>query len=131
MKVSCEGERAAELLALHQSSIYSRTDRLFAHLLLFEWLWSILFAALITPRTWAGAASEPHVHLLAAVILGGLISIFPVIMVHFHPGERQTRYGIACAQMLMSALLIHTSGGRIETHFHIFGSLAFLGFYRD
>jgi signal transduction histidine kinase len=33
--------------------------------------------------------------------------------------------------MLYSALLIHLSGGRIETHFHIFGSLAFLGFYRD
>ena len=33
--------------------------------------------------------------------------------------------------MLMSALLIHLSGGRIETHFHIFGSLAFLACYRD
>nr|WP_303652938.1 EAL domain-containing protein [Paludisphaera mucosa] len=31
----------------------------------------------------------------------------------------------------MGALLIHLSGGRIETHFHIFGSLAFLAFYRD
>ena len=31
----------------------------------------------------------------------------------------------------MSALLIHLTGGRIETHFHIFGSLAFLAFYRD
>jgi signal transduction histidine kinase len=33
--------------------------------------------------------------------------------------------------MLWSALLIHLSGGRIETHFHVFGSLAFLAFYRD
>jgi diguanylate cyclase (GGDEF)-like protein/PAS domain S-box-containing protein len=33
--------------------------------------------------------------------------------------------------MLMGALLIHLSGGRIETHFHVFGSLAFLAFYRD
>ena len=31
----------------------------------------------------------------------------------------------------MGALLIHLTGGRIETHFHIFGSLAFLAFYRD
>jgi hypothetical protein len=29
------------------------------------------------------------------------------------------------------ALLIHLTGGRIETHFQIFGSLAFLAFYRD
>ena len=28
-------------------------------------------------------------------------------------------------------MLIHLTGGRIETHFHIFGSLAFLAFYRD
>ncbi len=33
--------------------------------------------------------------------------------------------------MLMVGLLIHLTGGRIETHFHIFGSLAFLAFYRD
>jgi len=33
--------------------------------------------------------------------------------------------------MLWSALLIHLTGGRIETHFHVFGSLAFLAFYRD
>jgi signal transduction histidine kinase len=33
--------------------------------------------------------------------------------------------------MLTSALLIHVTGGRIETHFHVFGSLAFLAFYRD
>ena len=31
----------------------------------------------------------------------------------------------------MSGLLIHLTGGRIETHFHVFGSLAFLAFYRD
>jgi signal transduction histidine kinase len=33
--------------------------------------------------------------------------------------------------MFASAILIHLSGGRIETHFHVFGSLAFLAVYRD
>jgi hypothetical protein len=33
--------------------------------------------------------------------------------------------------MLISALLIHLSGGRIETHFQIFGALAILAFYLD
>jgi len=42
-----------------------------------------------------------------------------------------TRHAIAVGQMLCSALLVHLSGGRIETHFHVFGSLAFLAFYRD
>ena len=35
------------------------------------------------------------------------------------------------AQALFSSLLIHVSGGRLETHFHVFGSLAFLAAYRD
>ena len=47
------------------------------------------------------------------------------------PGRLATRYTIAVAQMLTSALLIHLTGGRIETHFHVFGSLAFLALYRD
>lgn len=38
---------------------------------------------------------------------------------------------MAVCQMLYSGMLIHLTGGRIETHFHIFGSLAFLSFYRD
>ena len=33
--------------------------------------------------------------------------------------------------MLMGALLIHLTVGRIETHFHVFVSLAILAFYRD
>src|SRR5204862_5581267 len=41
------------------------------------------------------------------------------------------RHVIAVAQMLMSALLISLTGGRIETHFHVFGSLVILSFYRD
>jgi len=46
-------------------------------------------------------------------------------------GATLTRHVIAVAQMLSSALLIHLCGGRLETHFHVFGSLAFLSFYRD
>ena len=33
--------------------------------------------------------------------------------------------------MLISALWIHLTGGRIETHFSVFGSLVILAFYRD
>jgi signal transduction histidine kinase len=64
-------------------------------------------------------------------VLGGLVSLFPALLAILRPGQPSTRYTIAVAQMLMSALLIHLTGGRIETHFHVFGSLAFLAFYRD
>src|SRR5207253_7428652 len=72
-----------------------------------------------------------HLHVYLAVFLGGLISSLPIALALTKPGWMGTRYVIACAQMLWSALLIHLTGGRIETHFHVFGSLAFLSFYRD
>src|SRR5205814_9875296 len=65
------------------------------------------------------------------LLLGGLISRPPGALALLLPGRASTRYTIATAQVLTSALLIHLTGGRIETHFHVFGSLAFLAFYRD
>src|SRR6202042_3320984 len=81
--------------------------------------------------TWMGAQSEVHVHVWAAIVLGGIISVLPAIIAWWYPGETATRHIVAVGQMLMSALLIHVTGGRIETHFHVFGSLAILAFYRD
>ena len=49
----------------------------------------------------------------------------------FQPGRVLTRHLIAVTQMLIGTLMIHLTGGRIETHFYVFGSLAFLAFYRD
>ena len=66
-----------------------------------------------------------------AVLGGGLLISLPVYLGFRQPGEVLTRHSISAAQMLVSALLIHLTGGRIETHFHVFGSLAFLAFYRD
>ncbi len=63
--------------------------------------------------------------------MGSGITLIPVAFVLTLPGAAVTRHVIAVAQMLTSALLIHLTGGRIETHFHVFGSLAFLAFYRD
>jgi len=46
-------------------------------------------------------------------------------MAWLRPGEALTRHVVATGQVLTSALLIHLTGGRIETHFHVFGSLGF------
>jgi signal transduction histidine kinase len=122
---------ADALYRQHLQSIYQRTDRLFAHLMVLQWIAGVVFAFWVSPLAWAGSTSRTHVHVWAAVGLGGAISVFPVFLALFKPGAAVTRYTIATAQMLMSALLIHLTGGRIETHFHVFGSLAFLAFYRD
>jgi two-component system sensor histidine kinase/response regulator len=123
--------RAADLFGQYQRDIHRRTDRLFAGLMGFQWICGIIFALWVSPLAWSGATSRTHLHVWAAILLGGAICLFPALLGLFRPGETSTRYTIAVAQMLMGALLIHLTGGRIETHFHVFGSLAFLAFYRD
>jgi signal transduction histidine kinase len=123
--------RAADLFAAYQLEIYKRADRLFAGLMGFQWIAGIVFAFWVSPLAWYGTTSRTHVHVWAAIFLGGAICLFPAVLGLLRPGEAFTRYTIAVAQMLMGALLIHLTGGRIETHFHVFGSLAFLAFYRD
>jgi PAS domain S-box-containing protein len=123
--------RVRELFAEQRANIFVRTDRLFAGLMLFQWLAGIAAALWISPRTWSGIYSQTHLHVWAALFLGGAITIFPVYLALWHAGSMLTRHTVAVSQMLMGALLIHLTGGRIETHFHVFGSLAFLAFYRD
>src|SRR4051812_7944648 len=115
-----------QLLLLRQHA-----DRLFVILFVLQWIAAVLIAVWLSPLAWAGEASETHIHLWAAVFLGGAITIPPVVLALRFPGASVTGYAVAVAQMLWSALLIHLTGGRIETHFHVFGSLAFLAFYKD
>jgi PAS domain-containing protein len=123
--------RTAELFAEMQQAVSRHTDSLFGRLMIWQWVAAVGAAVLIAPRTWIGTQSHIHVHVLAAIFLGGLINALPVFMALRYPGRVLTRHTVAVGQMLMSALLIHLTGGRIETHFHVFGSLAILAFYRD
>ena len=122
---------ADALLAKSLRTIHIDTDRLFAVLMGIQWVGGILLALLVSPRTWIGDATQTHLHVWAAIFQGAAISVFPIAVALKFPGEPLTRHVIAVAQMLWSALLIHLTGGRIETHFHVFGSLAFLACYRD
>src|SRR5256714_8658007 len=124
-------ERADELFQQQQHEIYVKTDQLFAKLMFAQWIACIVMALVISPYTWSGETRAIHDHVWAAIFLGGAISLFPIWMARAWPGATITRYIIAVAQMLMSALLISVTGGRIETHFHVFGSLVILSFYRD
>jgi hypothetical protein len=123
--------RVRELADQARDAVYRRTDRLFAGLLTAEWVAAVGLAAWVSPLTWAGTESRTHPHVWAAVLLGLAVISLPVALALLRPGRPLTRHVIAAGQMLMSAVLIHLTGGRIETHFHVFGSLAFLAFYRD
>lgn len=117
--------------AAHARSIHVRTDRMFAILMALQWMGGIVMALVVSPHTWIGAQSAIHPHVLMAIFGGGVLASLPIALAVFRPGQLTTRLVIASSQVLFSCLLIHLSGGRIETHFHVFGSLAFLAAYRD
>ena len=108
-----------------------RLDRMFAVLLAAQWAFAVLLALVVSPYAWEGKQQVIHAHVWLALFMGGGITLLPVLMVRSMPGSTSTRHVIAITQMLWSALLIHLTGGRIETHFHVFGSLAWLAFYLD
>jgi signal transduction histidine kinase/ActR/RegA family two-component response regulator len=128
---SDHASREEQLFQRDLSNICRRVDRMFMVLLVLEWIGGILAALLVSPRAWEGVESHVHAHVYLAVYLGGAIISFPLLVAWWLPGSVWSRHTIAAGQVLFSSLLIHLTGGRLETHFHIFGSLAFLAMYRD
>ncbi len=124
-------KRTQELFEEHQNSRYIHTDHMFMLLFIFQWMASFVVVILVSPRTWIGHYSLIHPHFFMAFSFGGCICLLPIYFILRYPGQAITRYVVASSQMLWSALFIHLTGGRIETHFHVFCSLAFLSFYRD
>ncbi|KHD88118.1 MAG: hypothetical protein OM95_10985 [Bdellovibrio sp. ArHS] len=111
--------------------ICARVDRGFAYLMGFQWLGCILLGAFVTPSTWLGQLSGSKENALIGLLFGALFAIPPIYGALKLPGEKVTRYVVALGQMLFSTLIIYLTGGRIESHFHIFVSLAALAFYMD
>jgi PAS domain S-box-containing protein len=124
-------QTVAELFTTYEKKVYAQTNRLFFWLLLTQWGFGVFAALVWSPLAWAGSESSVHPHVIAAVVLGGLLVSLPLCLMRWLPYHAVTRHAVAVAQVSFSALLIHLTGGRIETHFHVFGSLAFLALYRD
>lgn len=137
--VSSDTDALADGLAAKAEASYAtlvnqchvRADRTFLWLMIAQWVFGIVMAVVVSPIAWDGKTSAVSNHIYAAVLLGGLLSAMPIALILLRPGWAGTRYVVAFSQMMWSALLIHLTGGRIETHFHVFGSLAFVAFYRD
>lgn len=112
-------------------SMYARVDRLFAIVMVFQALALVGMAIWLTPKTWSGLESSIHVHVWASISLALLVTFFPFFLALRRPGELGTRLVMAMSQGLVTSLAIHLSGGRIEMHFIVFVSLAFLAMYLD
>ncbi|MBX9724308.1 MAG: PAS domain-containing sensor histidine kinase, partial [Candidatus Obscuribacterales bacterium] len=123
--------RAIYLFEQQKETICARTDKLFAVLFLIQWFGAIAWSLLAPTRSWEGQSSAYHIQAWQSALFGACIFVLPIYFIIKKPGTEATRLMVAAAQMLWSGLLIASSGGRIETHFHVFGSLAFLAFYRD
>lgn len=126
-----EGDLAGLIYSQQLSRSRGQTDRLFALLFTFQWMGSIIVALAYTPHAWMNHAPGVPFPLWIAVILSTLVNVPPALLAWLRSGESSTRYFVTGFQMLSSALLIHLCGGRAESHFHVFGSLALLAFYRD
>jgi len=109
----------------------ARVNVLMTFLMMGQWILGILFAMCWSPFTWMGQSSYLHIHVSTSMLIGGSISGFAILWLRLFPRAVHSRHVVAVTQMLWSALLIHLSGGRIETHFHVFASLAILSLYRD
>lgn len=131
-EMNAELERLSSfILERRHNELCARVDRLLGTLMTVQWVVVVLVSCILTPSTWTGAQSSINPHVVASLFLGGLITFVPVALSSKMPGKAVTRHCIASGQLLMSALIIHICGGRIESHFHVFCSLAFLGLYRD
>ncbi|MEM7453401.1 MAG: HAMP domain-containing sensor histidine kinase [Planctomycetota bacterium] len=108
-----------------------KIDSGFFWLLFAQWVLAGVLTMIVTPTTWIGATEHVHMHVWFGIIFGALVSGFPMFMILKCPGHLQTRLSVGIAQAVWTCLLIHLTGGRIETHFHAFASLAFLAAYRD
>jgi two-component system, sensor histidine kinase and response regulator len=124
-------QRAAALKAGLWQQATVQTDRAFAWLLAIQCVAAIGLGLWVTPLAWRplGGMSSASIWGAIALVIG--IAAPAAWAAWRWSGSPWTRHAVAAAQMVVSAGLIHLTGGRIETHFHIFGSLAFLAFYRD
>lgn len=120
--------------AYASSTIHERAlivNRMMQWLLLAEWFAMMAAAFVVSPRVWEGGVSSVHPHLWGAILAGPAFILPAIVIAFLCPASYATRHVLAVAQMLVSILLIDCTGGRIETHFHVFGSLALLAFYMD
>src|SRR5688572_20400198 len=71
--------RADELFREHQDRICRRTDRIFACLLLLQWVASLAGALWLSPSSWSGTTQTLHPHVWLALFLGGGLCSLPVL----------------------------------------------------
>lgn len=107
----------------------AKTNRLMSIVGLLQWLVCIVLAITYSPWTWIGETAYVHLHCWIAIVAGGALALFPIWVSRQSEGLYPARMLFTVSQISFSVILIHLTGGRIETHFHVFGSMALLSLY--
>ncbi len=124
-------DRARDLFDEEMRATYRRRDRAFAWLLVGQWVAALLLEFFVAPHVRGSTDHSGVLQVWYALIFGTEITLPVLLLTFLRPSSRITRHAVAVAQMSWSALFVHISGGRLESHLHVFGSLAFLAYYRD
>src|SRR5207344_3363900 len=66
--------RAAELFDQQFRDNGCRTDRMFAVLMVLQWIGAVVLALSLSPRGWDGTQSHVHPHVWLSLILGGVLA---------------------------------------------------------
>jgi methyl-accepting chemotaxis protein len=105
--------------------------RTFYYLMPLQAAFAVLLAFTVMPSTWIGAGGSLGLHQAVVVLLALMLAGGALALLRTSPDAPATRMAVGALQLAFSGLLVHATGGRVETHFHIFASLALLSFYRD
>ena len=122
-KRPCQNSAVEALIRTGENQNRARNHQLFVWLLTAQWAIAVCLAASLFPSR---TAAWP-----LTLIIGGLLAVPCLLLIRFQADRSSTRYALAAAQAGFSAVFIHLSSGQAGSHFHIFGSLAFLALYRD
>src|ERR1700722_7527526 len=87
--------RVEGLFRKYEEDLCRRTHQLFSWLLILQWAFCIFIAGVWSPRSWAGLGILLHPHLIAALFLGGLLTMPAIAMMRRFPYHWFTRQVVA------------------------------------
>ena len=123
--------RAREVVSEHHGRIIVETSRLFAILLLLQWLVGIGLAFWSSSKSPNSESGILPVRVWMAFLSGSAFIGLPLYLTATRPSQTITRHAIAFSQALLSTLLVFLADGALRPDYYAFGWIALLAFYRD
>ena len=82
------GERVRELFRERWDARLVKVDRMFAKLMIAQWVFAVLVALFLSPYAWSGKTRVIHTHVYVAVLMGGAVTLLPVLLAKYRAARR-------------------------------------------